>query len=82
VTTYPKKGKKSSRPGTAAKGKTEVLGSVYFYRHEMSGDEIRMREVDNNDYSKSAKPRPSEKTTDGFPVNPRLLDVMKGFGNL
>jgi hypothetical protein len=82
MTSYPKKGKRSSRPGTAAKGKSEKLGNPYFYRHEMGGDEMRMREIMGNDYSKPAKPRRGERTTNGIPANPMRWDMMKGFGNL
>lgn len=68
-TTAPKKGKKSSRPGKDTAPKSEEMGSPYFFRHEKGGEEVRMREVYDNDYGKKTKDRsPTDK---GFPVSPR-----------
>jgi hypothetical protein len=69
VETFPKKGKKSSRPGTAAKDSSERLGSPYYYRCEKGGTDKRARELLENDYGKEAQE--TDKVRDGFPVSPR-----------
>ena len=68
---FPKKGKKGGRPGTADKGRSETLGSPYFYRSERGGDESRAQQIYENIYGKADKARPKERTTKGFPVSPR-----------
>lgn len=65
---FPKAGKKSSRPGTAAKNKSQELGSCYFYRHDMLGGE-RTRQLADNDYGVRAQKK--TKKTGGLRVNPR-----------
>lgn len=64
-----KSGKKGSRPGTAAKGMTQKLGSPYWWRHDMGGDETRERELGRNDYGKKAQK--TDKVDERIPVSPR-----------
>ena len=71
ATSYPKKGKKGSRPGVEVKGSTETMGSPYFFRCEKGGDETRAQQIYENIYGKADKGRRKERTTKGFPVSPR-----------
>ena len=70
-TTAPKKGKKSSSPGTDTKPQAEETGSPYFYRCEKGGDEKRMREIYDNRYGKADKAVAKPRNDKGFPVSPR-----------
>lgn len=65
---YPKRGKKSSRPGTAAQFKEQKLGSCYFSRQTMLSSD-RLRELGANDYGKKAQAK--KKEIAGIAVNPR-----------
>lgn len=68
---FPKKGKKSSRPGKVDKDPigTQRTGNPYFFRHDTGGDEKRVREIYSNDYGKKAQK--TDKVLAGFPVSPR-----------
>jgi hypothetical protein len=63
ATSYPKRGKKGSRPGSGAGNQgigseSEKIGHPYHYRHEMGSSEVRSRELYDNDYGKTAAPQP------------------------
>ena len=69
--TFPKRGKKSTAPSSGRLGRKVVdqeLGDPYRYRHSMGGDQVRMRELYDNDYGKDAAPVPER---GGVPVSPR-----------
>lgn len=71
--TFPKRGKKGSSPGTGpgfmgVSSESSEMGHPYHYRHEMGGSEVRDRECYDNDYGKTAAPRPDRA---GKPVSMR-----------
>lgn len=78
---YRKKGKKGKNPGKTEPVVEETLGDVYHYRHEMGGEERRMREIHQNQYGKKQPEEPMLDLYDpdandkGFPVSPRRTEI-------
>lgn len=74
--TWPKAGKKSSRPGVEVAPQSEKPGDPYHYRCSKGGAETRDRELQSNDYGKKAqkvRPPPS-----GIAVDPRRTIISGG----